>query len=114
MGPMPWTINAEIYPVWARGAANGASTFTNWLFNLFSSISFLSLTEAIGAHGEFIADKLYYIYSLYNLFKYINMHYIIFNKNIYIYIVFYMIHVYIFIYIYIIYIFIIHFLVTYT
>lgn len=52
MGPMPWTINAEIYPLWARGAGNGASTFCNWLFNLCSSISFLSLTEAIGAHGS--------------------------------------------------------------
>ncbi|XP_067935767.1 proton myo-inositol cotransporter-like [Watersipora subatra] len=53
MGPMPWTINAEIYPLWARGAGNGASTFCNWLFNLCSSISFLSLTEYIGAHGTF-------------------------------------------------------------
>jgi len=51
MGPMPWTINAEIYPLWARGAGNGAATFFNWLFNLCISISFLSLTETIGAHG---------------------------------------------------------------
>ena len=49
---MPWTINAEIYPLWARGAGNGASTFCNWLFNLCSSVTFLSLTESIGAHGK--------------------------------------------------------------
>lgn len=49
---MPWTINAEIYPLWARGAGNGAATFCNWFFNLLISVTFLSLTETIGAHGK--------------------------------------------------------------
>ena len=52
MGPMPWTINSEIYPLWARSTGNSASTFTNWICNLAVSMSFLSLTEAMTRQGK--------------------------------------------------------------
>ena len=53
MGPMPWTINSEIYPLWARSTGNGAATFVNWMCNLAVSMSFLSLTEAITRYGKY-------------------------------------------------------------
>lgn len=58
MGPMPWTINSEIYPSWARSWCLSATTSVNWLFNLLISMSFLSLTRAITKQGAF------YLYAL--------------------------------------------------
>lgn len=53
MGPMPWTINAEIYPSWARSAGNGLATCTNWVFNLIISTTFLTLIEVLTPYGAF-------------------------------------------------------------
>lgn len=53
MGPMPWTINSEIYPSWARSWCLSATTSVNWLANLFISMTFLSLTNAITIQGAF-------------------------------------------------------------
>lgn len=53
MGPMPWTINSEIYPSFARSWCLSAATSVNWLFNLMMSMTFLSLTRVITKHGAF-------------------------------------------------------------
>lgn len=53
MGPMPWTINSEIYPSWARSWCLSAATSVNWMFNLVMSMTFLSLTRLITKHGAF-------------------------------------------------------------
>lgn len=53
MGPMPWTINSEIYPLWARSTGNAISTATNWFFNLAVAMSFLTLTESITKYGTY-------------------------------------------------------------
>ncbi len=53
MGPMPWAINAEIYPLWARSVGNSCSTATNWFFNLIISITFLHLVSWITEQGAF-------------------------------------------------------------
>ncbi|CAD5117480.1 unnamed protein product [Dimorphilus gyrociliatus] len=53
MGPMPWTINAEIYPLWARSTGNAVATSVNWISNLIISMTFLSLTDAITKYGAF-------------------------------------------------------------
>ena len=47
MGPVPWTINSEIYPTWARSFGMAASTTTNWVCNLLVSLTFLSLLDAV-------------------------------------------------------------------
>ncbi|KAL3852963.1 hypothetical protein ACJMK2_016568 [Sinanodonta woodiana] len=54
MGPMPWTINSEIYPLWARSTGNAAATFCNWVFNLAVSMSFISMTETLTRFGTFL------------------------------------------------------------
>lgn len=51
MGPMPWTINAEIYPLWARSTCNSIATSTNWFFNFLVSMTFLTLTEILTRQG---------------------------------------------------------------
>ena len=54
MGPMPWAINAEIYPLWARGTGTACSTATNWFFNLLVSITFLNVINLVSRAGAFL------------------------------------------------------------
>lgn len=49
---MPWTINSEIYPMWARSSCNSVATSVNWLFNLLISMTFLTLTHALTKEGK--------------------------------------------------------------
>ncbi|KAH9508150.1 hypothetical protein Btru_054858 [Bulinus truncatus] len=53
-GPMPWTINAEIYPSWCRSLANSIATVANWTCNLIVSVSFLALIDTITIWGTFL------------------------------------------------------------
>lgn len=46
LGPIPWAINAEIFPTHLRSIANSFATATNWLFNVVVCMSFLSLTSS--------------------------------------------------------------------
>ena len=50
---MPWTINSEIYPMWARGTGNAIATMVNWAFNLVVSFSFLTMLENITKYGRY-------------------------------------------------------------
>lgn len=52
MGPMPWTINSEIYPMWARSSCNSVATSVNWMFNLLISMTFLTLTKELTKEGK--------------------------------------------------------------
>lgn len=53
LGPMPWTINSEIYPTWARSTGTSLATAVNWIANLIVSMTFLSLLEAMTTYGTF-------------------------------------------------------------
>ena len=50
---MPWTVNSEIYPMWARGTGNAIAATFNWGFNLIVSFSFLTMLENITKYGRY-------------------------------------------------------------
>lgn len=52
-GPLPWTVNSEIYPTWARSTAISIATTFNWAFNLLVSMSFLTLADLLGQPATF-------------------------------------------------------------
>ncbi len=47
-GPLPWTINAEIYPMWARSTCISIATAVNWSSNLLISMTFLTMADGLG------------------------------------------------------------------
>ncbi|XP_040030151.2 proton myo-inositol cotransporter [Gasterosteus aculeatus] len=53
MGPMPWTINSEIYPLWARSTGNACAAGVNWTFNILVSLTFLHLAQYFTYFGAF-------------------------------------------------------------
>ncbi|XP_053318717.1 proton myo-inositol cotransporter isoform X2 [Spea bombifrons] len=53
MGPMPWTVNSEIYPLWARSTGNACSSGVNWIFNVLISLTFLHTAEYLTYYGVF-------------------------------------------------------------
>ncbi|XP_073475786.1 proton myo-inositol cotransporter [Aquarana catesbeiana] len=53
MGPMPWTVNSEIYPLWARSTGNACSSGVNWIFNVAISLTFLHTAEYLTYYGAF-------------------------------------------------------------
>ena len=53
MGPLPWTINSEIYPTWARSTAIAIATSVNWICNLIVSMTFLTLADNLGQPKTF-------------------------------------------------------------
>ncbi|GMH42012.1 hypothetical protein BSKO_09931 [Bryopsis sp. KO-2023] len=53
LGPVPWAVNSEIYPLEIRGVGNGIAATANWMANFFVSQVFLSLVDLIGPSGFF-------------------------------------------------------------
>ncbi|CAK0782513.1 hypothetical protein CVIRNUC_005731 [Coccomyxa viridis] len=53
VGPVPWAVNAELYPQQMRGLGAGAAATANWLTNAVISHTFLPLTQAVGGSGAF-------------------------------------------------------------
>ena len=45
---LPWVINSEIYPTWARGQAASLSSFFKWFTNILTLFTFLSMVDALG------------------------------------------------------------------
>ena len=45
---IPWLVNSEIYPTWARGPAVSLASLLNWFMKLVLTLTFLSLVDALG------------------------------------------------------------------
>ena len=45
---LPWIINSEIYPTWARGQAVSLASLINWSTNIVLMFTFLSAVDAMG------------------------------------------------------------------
>nr|UQE85997.1 inositol transporter 1 isoform [Mesembryanthemum crystallinum] len=54
MGPVPWTVNSEIYPQAYRGICGGMAATVNWVSNVIVSESFLSIAAALGTGATFM------------------------------------------------------------
>ena len=53
LGPIFWILNAEIYPLKARGHAAGVGTMANWTSNFLISLTFLPLLNWLGSAPTF-------------------------------------------------------------
>lgn len=69
MGCMPWTINAEIYPLHVRNFALSIATSVNWLFNLLVSFTFLTIVDTLEPYGAFWLYALFALVGLVVLWK---------------------------------------------
>jgi len=54
LSPVPWAVNSEIYPMYARSAAMAQATFANWETNFLVSCTFISVLNAFGALATFL------------------------------------------------------------
>lgn len=54
MGPVPWTVNSEIYPESYRGICGGMSATVNWISNLIVAQTFLSIANTVGTGTTFL------------------------------------------------------------
>lgn len=69
---MPWTVNSEIYPLWARSTGNACSSGINWMFNVLVSLTFLHTAEYLTYYGKriffpSIVSFLFFLFFLYVL-----------------------------------------------
>lgn len=53
MSPVPWAVNAEIYPLRVRGVCMGIATASNWTMNFVVAATFLSLQDWVSKPGAF-------------------------------------------------------------
>lgn len=56
MGPQPWVINSEIYPLHLRGLGNSLGTTVNWVANFGVSMLFLTLLDDVKYGNVFVFE----------------------------------------------------------
>jgi sugar porter (SP) family MFS transporter len=53
LGPLPWVMMSEIFPLRLRGLGMGAASLTNWAFNFLVVLTFPVLLQMLGLAGVF-------------------------------------------------------------
>jgi len=61
MGPLPWTVNAEIYPMETKSVANAIAVLVLLLTTFFVIASFLPLSEALSSREKH-PDGVYWMF----------------------------------------------------
>lgn len=56
LGPVPWAVNAEIYPTDVRGLGAGLAATANWLTNAVVSQTFLVMTQVSRLAGRWVGE----------------------------------------------------------
>lgn len=67
MAPLPWIVNAEIYPMEAKSTCVGIATATNWAANFLVAATFLDLATALSTDAACPAahpDGTFFLYGL--------------------------------------------------
>lgn len=54
LGPVPWAVNAELYPADLRGTGVGLAALANWAANFAVAQSFLPSMRALGGAGTWM------------------------------------------------------------
>jgi MFS transporter, SP family, galactose:H+ symporter len=54
LGPVFWSLIAEIFPLAVRGRAMSVATIANWGFNFLVTVTFLELIDLCGRAGTFL------------------------------------------------------------
>ena len=64
LSPVPWTVNAEIYPLRHRAVCISIATATNWIMCFATSMTFLSLSSVLSLeHSDDHPDGVFWLYS---------------------------------------------------
>jgi len=71
LGPIPWVLISEIYPVKIRGHAMGLSLAVNWAANFFLAFIFLDLVAHVTLSGTFLIYALVAIVAFWFTYRYI-------------------------------------------
>eukprot|EP00871_Galdieria_phlegrea_P003277 jgi/Galph1/3950/GphlegSOOS_G2634.1 len=54
LGPVPWLLNAELYPTYIRSYGMSLGTLVNFIGNWITSYAFLQMSEAMTKTGTFV------------------------------------------------------------
>ena len=71
MAAIPWVVNSEIYPLYARATCISIATTVNWCCSFAISFTFLTLSEAISTNRskpKDHPDSAFWLYAVFGLF----------------------------------------------
>lgn len=71
LGPVPWVVLSEIYPLALRGRAMSIATFANWLCNYLVALTFLDLVAGLGSGGAFAIYSLLSVIAFFFVLRFI-------------------------------------------